>query len=691
MHFEILLERGATRRPSFVAQAEMGIETLGQYSDLPPYQYDELVDPTLDTRLLWLYPGQFDEPIRLSIHNVSLGGAEEERPAKQRLSIEQLRETLPSDWLAFETLEEEYIFIQDRRISDRTSWTHPENSVDPSEYVLQQAAFQHSMSRYEALSYTWGDEEDRTIALIGAEDDSSDSNTHRSMFSLPLRRNLATALRHLRLKHEIRTLWVDAVCIDQDNIVERDEQVHRIVDIFEKASRIVMWLGEEDDSSVLAMSKLHGFSEQVVWCPEVRRFFPTPNTTERDTCNIRRYKLPYDAETWSAIEHFFLREWFWRRWIISEMLFANRSSVIQCGKQEVPWNRFRTVATYFATVAQVQGGLQYFRSMLDDVAVSRRGMSTSQLLINFYDRGCQDDRDRIYALLPLAPDAFTRHFRPQYSLSVLEVYRNATLIDIESSNRLGILRLCSRVNRQLNGPSWVPDLTASVTGPNMLSTQFSSGFSAASAIYSEPDKLTIRGFEHSTVKRISSPCPAEMKSLLKLLREWLSVDLAGLVDISKEGFRDKIIRTLCTDYTQVRAPNAEYPSLEQWTRHIMRIDTLDFDSDGTCDSHDEIPYKLLRYILDGFHAMLLKRSFFIAKSGAIGLCPQETQEGKFATSEIVYSQSRQRITYQLQAILSVLSWASTPRSYSVPLRPRQTRFTSLENAFSSSWKTRRDS
>ena len=83
--------------------------------------------------------------------------------------------------------------------------------------------------RYEALSYVWGDPSDnhfihvdqggplRKLKALLSED--------RSKVRLSVTSNLEEALRYLRLSHEPRLLWIDAICIDQQNIMERGQQV----------------------------------------------------------------------------------------------------------------------------------------------------------------------------------------------------------------------------------------------------------------------------------------------------------------------------------------------------------------------------------------------------------------------------------------------------------------------------------
>ena len=94
-------------------------------------------------------------------------------------------------------------------------------------------------SPYEALSYMWGDLTATTTIVI---------NQHR----ITITKSLEAALRHLRKADEIRTLWVDALCIDQENVEERNVQVPQMWRIFSKAHGVISWLGESDEDSEAA-------------------------------------------------------------------------------------------------------------------------------------------------------------------------------------------------------------------------------------------------------------------------------------------------------------------------------------------------------------------------------------------------------------------------------------------------------
>lgn len=84
--------------------------------------------------------------------------------------------------------------------------------------------------RYEALSYTWGASTRGEKVLIDGK-------------HINITDNLADALRHLRPSGCGRTLWIDAICIDQHNLDERAQQVRIMGRIYAQAACVLVWLG----------------------------------------------------------------------------------------------------------------------------------------------------------------------------------------------------------------------------------------------------------------------------------------------------------------------------------------------------------------------------------------------------------------------------------------------------------------
>ena len=109
--------------------------------------------------------------------------------------------------------------------------------------------------QYEALSYTWGDSTTEETILL---------NDCRS---LTITDNLANALRRLRRHLKERKLGVDAICINQEDIEERGQQVMIMADIYRNAQMVLVWLGETYVES--ALDRLLPFVARL--SPKVRR------------------------------------------------------------------------------------------------------------------------------------------------------------------------------------------------------------------------------------------------------------------------------------------------------------------------------------------------------------------------------------------------------------------------------------
>ncbi|KAH8588662.1 heterokaryon incompatibility protein-domain-containing protein, partial [Bisporella sp. PMI_857] len=95
--------------------------------------------------------------------------------------------------------------------------------------------FPHNINEgknYEALSYVWGDSNQRmTITCEGS--------------SLSIPKSLHVALKRFRLKSSSRVLWADAICINQRDDLERSQQVALMGQIYSNATMVLAWLGED--------------------------------------------------------------------------------------------------------------------------------------------------------------------------------------------------------------------------------------------------------------------------------------------------------------------------------------------------------------------------------------------------------------------------------------------------------------
>lgn len=298
--------------------------------DCPRYVYTKLGAEASEIRFLSLLPGQVRETLRISIFHASLVTAT--APCDPRVSRKELAETLPPGWAAHQSIDGRFIF--EHEASDDTSWVHPDRTVDRALYdgfALEDVP--EAGSEFEALSYTWGSTEDTdTVEVVDRSASVSASSTSRR---LSITRNLSIALRAWRLADGSRTLWVDAICINQQDIRERDRQVLLMRYIYKLAKRVIVWLGPSADNGGFALQTLRYLGAQVVLSDNLF-LLRAPEATEQNYFR-RRSPLPYDARVSNALIALLRSPWFKRLWVIQEIQLANRHAFCQCGEDMILW------------------------------------------------------------------------------------------------------------------------------------------------------------------------------------------------------------------------------------------------------------------------------------------------------------------------------------------------------------------
>jgi hypothetical protein len=99
---------------------------------------------------------------------------------------------------------------------------------------------------FEALLYTWGLLDNPVDVFVGAS----------GFYTLPVTQNLAEALPYLRPEDKPRVLWIEAICINQQDMKKRSSQVARMTDIYSKVETVVVWLVPESHNSAQAMEAM---------------------------------------------------------------------------------------------------------------------------------------------------------------------------------------------------------------------------------------------------------------------------------------------------------------------------------------------------------------------------------------------------------------------------------------------------
>jgi hypothetical protein len=273
---------------------------------------------------------------------------------------------------------------------------------------------------YKALSYCWGGAEDtETIELNGVE--------------VPARTNLVAALQQLRLDGHLQ-LWVDALCINQDDVNERASQVQLMKYIFEEAAGVVAWLGLEDRETSKALDFLKQEGQHVSIYGFMREHQDDPDWA---TC-------------WQACKTLFERPYWGRVWIIQEIAVAKKVWV-QCGRSAVSW------AAVESLLFQFRPDLVNFRRYRELFTKRSPLVPLLQALLDTRNSLATDPRDKFYALLSLTNDGNVITGLPNYKHPIELILKNITKNIYQSRRSLNLMVVRRPGAARTGLPSWVPD------------------------------------------------------------------------------------------------------------------------------------------------------------------------------------------------------------------------------------------
>lgn len=412
------------------------------------YQYKPLNGSTEEIRLVTLLPGEQNERIALRISHTILRVPES--TVDQRMVLRDLRETLPAGWWVDKTLDGRYLFIN--LDGGPSSWDHPDPGFDRALYQHSPdaKAAKESQEPYEALSYTWGCFRNPAVVQVLGDTDMTPTTY------LEVTRNLETALRNLRQEHCPRVLWIDAICIDQSNIAERNVQVKRMKDIYRRSYRTIIWLGQAENDSSNALTMLDYLGRQ---CEGTVSgiIIDSPGAEHMDWYGPGT-SLPWTPKTWDSVMVLLNRPWFDRVWVLQEALLSGSRAIVQCGSCTIPWSMLRKAMLALAAKVGLPADLRHFSTSY--IPALKSPANNLGYLSWVTNRQCHDPRDKVYGLLGLMSHDVVSEIKLDYALPVHDVYKSAFLSLVRTSRRLELLQYCSLDHRLREGPSWIPNWNA---------------------------------------------------------------------------------------------------------------------------------------------------------------------------------------------------------------------------------------
>jgi hypothetical protein len=333
---------------------------------------------------------------------------------------------------------------------------------------------------FEALSYVWGDLNDRLDIFVNNE-----------VFAVT--RNLYAALRRLRLPDKRRIVWIDAICINQKDNGEKSHQVQRMAQIYSDAAQVVVWLGDGISNvkvAVLVAEAVGRLTEELAKSLGVTVFgLSSRALTQIGVKDIAR-RLSEDAgrsfqlsteECWQALDSILTTSWFKRLWCFQEFVLA-RHVTIFAGDFTMAASTLSAATDWAIAIYHLPDGVSaavrdttpkglwssYARFNLQLLKSTRVSRDSGSLLLELLEKNAQggvsDAKDKVYALLGVLNDLFPEVEHPitvDYDQTLAQVYLDAARACIEPLGSLEVLIQVDHGNSlppslSSQCPSWVP-------------------------------------------------------------------------------------------------------------------------------------------------------------------------------------------------------------------------------------------
>ncbi|GAP87252.1 putative heterokaryon incompatibility protein [Rosellinia necatrix] len=494
-------------------------------------------------------------------------------------------------------------------------------------------------SEFEALSYVWGSEEDPVQIVLGGQVKS-------------VTRNLGSALHHLRNDEKERVLWVDAVCINQDDLDERSSQVQLMQRVYSGASQVVVWLGplkRQDERIIKVIGRL-GNDPLLHW---------TAIQNMDD-------KLP-------GLYMFLRHQWWSRIWTAQEAILAKQITYYR-GNIHISSHDLIGMAASFRehvhtnrccqTLRLPRNGVDMVRDIariMDNILLLHRfslrthNADFDEVALLFRHRQATNPLDMVYGLLGIS--CGIKESSINYKFSKAEVYELATRDSISHNNNLNILSHISRgeagaslfsdyfVRWPEDTPSWVPDLTT-MSEEARLNTEvmrykapFLNLYNACGTLTYKSTKddpvgkLHLAGVCCDTIEKISkSTVGRTLQSETDVIKDWR--DMAGMEKdpgkayVGGDTVSEAFWRTLCLDvYASAAIGEGQARSIrragaKERDAHLMYwYMWMSNQEEVYFQSREAKLVKRTFEFLNHVSKVITRRRFFISRKGYMGLAP----------------------------------------------------------------------
>ncbi|KAF4435940.1 HET-domain-containing protein [Fusarium austroafricanum] len=347
---------------------------------------------------------------------------------------------------------------------------HQGRSNDPLQCSLKIVSLNEVSVSFDALSYVWGNEGETKNIIV-------------NHLSVTVTKSLANALENLR-DHSVShiyifdqptlTIWVDAICINQSDLRERNQQVQMMGDIYSSARHVVIWLGDGDEHTNYAL----GLMNSTIFREEL-------NDLGISRTRPRKEEIIVDV----VLKQVLCKNKWWQRvWVRQEFILASKEPIFCCGAKMIPWDQL----LHCFLLMPRSWDYPDLESIWDDC---RKEMASSidnsdandgihpislhRIRESFQQRGAlpicdifkyllrnamaTNPRDLVYGMLGLLDEQVRKQIAVDYELEPMQVYQQVGYLLWKQHTNQTLSELLPRLNfhGMDNGfPSWVPDFAA---------------------------------------------------------------------------------------------------------------------------------------------------------------------------------------------------------------------------------------
>ncbi|KAN0120187.1 HET domain containing protein [Hyaloscypha variabilis] len=342
--------------------------------------------------------------------------------------------------------------------------------------------------------------------------------------------NLLLLLSKFRNSDSSRLLWIDAICINQDDLDERSRQVQLMGKIYSDATIVLMWIGDETIYTEEAISTIR------LLAALLRTFKLKSGYNELDF-EPYEYEQILDSFTtdWLRETSFvgagdlFSRHYFTRLWIIQEVALSSEALIV-CGRYQIHWKPFYQAAMCIHILGSKHGlDMSIFDHLLD---INLLGQLTFHkfppsmlLILRFFSYAtASDPRDYIYGYLGIFKSrSINIQMQVDYASTVEDVFRKSTEILIfeeQSLDHFTDFNVEPQCRSKTSLPSWARDFGNLVDDFCPLRVPEIEGLlgsvqTGQQRVLLEGDYLTARGLIIDSIQDVSNNlCDANFPQIL---------------------------------------------------------------------------------------------------------------------------------------------------------------------------------